>query len=280
MDILGIVGLLLAIFLMFFGISFNQETGFVLSNFVNFINYPSLAITVGGTFAVLMISYSISSFKKVPSHLKIIFLPTKYDQLAYIASLVEFAREARIKGLLSIESKLADVKDEFMKKSLMLVVDSIDAEKVNQILETELDYVEERHFSDIDFYQKGASFAPAFGMIGTLIGLVNMLQQMSDPDAIGPAMAVALLTTLYGSMLANIFFMPIANKLKVRHEEEMLCKMIVAEGVKSIQAGENPRFIEEKLLLLVESKKRDMQKAKDQVDKKGAKALKPKKASS
>lgn len=256
MDILSILGLVLALVLMVFGITFNEDVGIVFGNLLNFIDYPSIAITVGGTFAVLMISYSLSNFKNIPSHMKIIFVPVKYDQMSYIASIVEFAKEARIKGLLSLEAKLAGVKDEFLKKSLMLVVDSIDAEKVNQILETELQYVEERHMNDIDFYNKGAAFAPAFGMIGTLIGLVNMLQSMSDPDAIGPAMAVALLTTLYGSMLANIFFMPIANKLKLRHEEEMGCKIIVAEGVKAIQAGENPRFIEEKLLLLVQSKKR------------------------
>lgn len=279
MDILSILGLVLALILMIFGITFVDGIGFVFANLSNFINYPSLAITVGGTFAVLMISYSLTNFVKIPLHLKIIFLPTKYDPFSYIQSITEFAKEARIKGLLSLEAKLVDIKDEFLKKSLMLVVDSIDAEKVNQILETELQYVEERHTNDIDFYNKGAAFAPAFGMIGTLIGLVNMLQQMSDPDSIGPAMAVALLTTLYGSMLANIIFMPIANKLKLRHEEEMACKVIVAEGVKAIQAGENPRFIEEKLLLLIESKKRD-KKGKAVKNKKAEAALNPEKVAS
>lgn len=276
MDIIGILGLVFALLLMVFGIVFNG-TGFAFANLINFIDYPSVAITIGGTFAVLMISYSIESFIKIPTHLKIVFLPEKFDPLSYITTITGFAKEARIKGLLSIESKLADVKDDFLKKSLMLVVDSIDAEKVNQILETELDYLEGRHISDMEFYTKGAAYAPAFGMIGTLIGLVNMLQQMSDPNSIGPAMAVALLTTLYGSMLANIFFLPIANKLKIRHEEEMVCKLIVAEGVKAIQSGENPRFIEEKLLLIVESKKRDTKGNEVKADKK-AKNLQTKKA--
>lgn len=276
MDIIGLVGLLLALLLMVFGIVFNGSA-FVFANLINFIDYPSVAITIGGTFAVLMVSYSIESFIKIPTHLKIVFLPEKYDPMSYITTLTGFAKEARIKGLLSIESKLADVKDEFLKKSLMLVVDSIDAEKVNQILETELDYLEGRHIADMEFYTKGAAYAPAFGMIGTLIGLVNMLKQMSDPNSIGPAMAVALLTTLYGSMLANIFFLPIANKLKVRHEDEMVCKMIVAEGVKAIQSGENPRFIEEKLLLLIESKKRNPKGSEAKADKK-AKNLQTKKA--
>jgi chemotaxis protein MotA len=277
MDITGIMGFVLAIFLMIFGIVFNVDAGIVFANMVNFIDYPSIAITVGGTLAVLMISFPTSIFLKIPKHLKIIFMPQSFDQHAYIKMITEFAKEARIRGLLSLEGKLADVKDEFLKKSLLLVVDSIDADKVNSILETELDHIDERHHSDIEFYQKGAAFAPAFGMIGTLIGLVNMLKQMSDPDAIGPAMAVALLTTLYGSLLANIFFLPIANKLKIRHDEEMLCKMIVAQGVKSIQAGENPRFIEEKLLLMIESKKRSPRGSVEKTDKK-AKALNTKKA--
>ena len=262
MDIIGIVGLVMALVLMVFGVTFSMTTGINFANLINFIDYPSVAITIGGTFAVLMISFPVESFIKIPKHLKIVFMPEKYDPMSYITSLTEFAKEARIKGLLSIESKLASVKDDFLKRSLMLVVDSIDAEKVHQILDDELNYIEERHVSDIVFYQKGGAYAPAFGMIGTLIGLVNMLQQMSDPDSIGPAMAVALLTTLYGSMLANIFFIPIANKLKIRHDEEMVCKLIVADGVRAIQAGENPRFIEEKLLLLVESKKRSVD-AKD-----------------
>ena len=262
MDIIGIVGLVMALVLMVFGVTFSMTTGINFANLINFIDYPSVAITIGGTFAVLMISFPVESFIKIPKHLKIVFMPEKYDPMSYISSLTEFAKEARIKGLLSIESKLASVKDDFLKRSLMLVVDSIDAEKVHQILDDELNYIEERHVSDIEFYQKGGAYAPAFGMIGTLIGLVNMLQQMSDPDSIGPAMAVALLTTLYGSMLANIFFIPIANKLKIRHDEEMVCKLIVADGVRAIQAGENPRFIEEKLLLLVESKKRSVD-AKD-----------------
>ncbi len=262
MDIIGIVGLVMALVLMVFGVTFSMTTGINFANLINFIDYPSVAITIGGTFAVLMISFPVESFIKIPKHLKIVFMPEKYDPMSYITSLTEFAKEARIKGLLSIESKLASVKDDFLKRSLMLVVDSIDAEKVHQILDDELNYIEERHVSDIEFYQKGGAYAPAFGMIGTLIGLVNMLQQMSDPDSIGPAMAVALLTTLYGSMLANIFFIPIANKLKIRHDEEMVCKLIVADGVRAIQAGENPRFIEEKLLLLVESKKRSAE-AKD-----------------
>ncbi len=134
---------------------------------------------------------------------------------------------------------------------MMLVVDAVDPEKVKTLLETELDYLDERHAQDRGFYDKAASYGPAYGMIGTLMGLINLLKQLDDPSAVAPAMAVALVTTFYGSILANMMFLPISNKLKVRHEEEYLCKMIVAEGVQAIQAGNNPKFIQEKLTQLI-----------------------------
>lgn len=183
--------------------------------------------------------------------MKIIFFPTKYNPQDYIVQIVELAKEARVNGLLSLEGKLEETKDPFLKNSMMLVVDAVEPEKVKALLETELDYLDERHAQDRAFYDKAAAYAPAYGMIGTLMGLVNLLKQLSDPDAIAPAMALALVTTFYGSILANMVFMPISNKLRIRHEEEYLCKLIVAEGVESIQAGDAPRFIEEKLTQLI-----------------------------
>lgn len=259
MTILGwVVGLLL----IGFGIIFQAGTdlapaAFLWGNLKNFLDYPSIAITCGGTIAALMVGFPASAFGKVGKHLKICIFPTKYDPFTYIDQIVEFAKEARMKGLLSLEDKLNETKDVFLKNSLMLVVDSVDPEKVHNLLEAELDHLDERHAQDRTFYDKGGAFAPGFGMIGTLIGLVNMLKQMSDPDALGPAMAVALLTTLYGSMLANLFFSPISNKLRIRHDEEYLCKVLICEGVEAIQAGENPNFIQEKLeKLVVKNKKR------------------------
>ena len=134
---------------------------------------------------------------------------------------------------------------------MMLVVDAVDAEKVRSILENELEYLDDRHARDRAFYDMAAGYGPAFGMIGTLMGLINMLKQLSDPDAIAPAMALALVTTFYGSILANGIFLPISNKLKIRHEEEYLCKMIVMEGIQGIQAGDAPRFLREKLEQLI-----------------------------
>lgn len=252
MDIMSLIGWVLACGLMVFGIVFDSGTGkIVMENFGNFVDVPSIAITIGGTFAALMVSFPGKTFAKIPKHLKIVLFPKKYDPRKYIDELVEFAKEARVNGLLALEDKLNNTKDEFLKNSLMLVVDSVDPEKVKTLLETELDYFDERHAQAREFYEKGAAFGPAMGMLGTLIGLINMLKKMSDPDALGPSMAVALITTFYGSFLANVLFTPIANKLKVRHDEEYLCKMIISEGVQAIQAGENPRFIEEKLTQLL-----------------------------
>ena len=258
MDITTIIGWVLGIGVLVFGIMYDKgdpENGvaaqMIVDNLFNFIDVPSIAVVLGGCISGLMVAFPLNIFAKIPRHLKIMFLPTKYRPQDYITQIVDLATEARINGLLSLEGKLNETKDEFLKSSMMLVVDAVEPDKVKTLLQTELDYLDERHAQDRAFYDKAASFAPAFGMIGTLMGLVNLLKQLSDPDAIAPAMALALITTFYGSILANLIFLPISNKLKVRHEEEYLCKMIVAEGVQSIQAGDNPRFIEEKLTNLI-----------------------------
>lgn len=275
-DFVSVLGWVLAIGLMIFGIVFTEAPKADDENFAQlkqeydaaggmfqfgiigeqFIDWPSVAITIGGTFAALMIAFPGRSFGKMGKHLKIMVLPTKYDTQTYITQITEFAKEARMKGLLSLEDKLNESKDPFLKSSLMLVVDSVEPEKVHNLLQAELEHLDDRHAQDRSFYDKGAGFAPSFGMIGTLIGLVKMLANMEDAAAIGPAMAVALLTTLYGSMIANLLFSPVSNKLLVRHDEEYLCKVLICEGVEAIQAGENPKFIEEKLqMLVIQSKK-------------------------
>ena len=248
MDIMSVAGWLLGIALITFGITFDKGdpaagvgARFIFDNLGNFFDAPSVAVVLGGTFAGLMVAFPLNCFAKIPRHLKIMIMPAKYRPQDYISQIVDLATEARVNGLLSLEGKLNETKDEFLKSSMMLVVDAVEPDKVKTLLQTELDYLDERHAQDRAFYDKAASFAPAFGMIGTLMGLVNLLKQLSDPDAIAPAMALALITTFYGSILANLIFLPISNKLKVRHEEEYLCKMIVAEGVQSIQAGDNPR---------------------------------------
>lgn len=252
MDLMSILGLIMAIGLVIFGMAFDQEAmRFVFNNLKAFFDVPSLAITIGGTIGVMMLSFPSGAFKKIGKHLKIIFRPYKFDPEQAIGQIVELATEARMKGLLSLEDKLSEIDEPFLHNSLLLVVDSVDSEKVRQVMETELDQLDERHALDRGFYEKAASYAPAFGMIGTLVGLILMLGNMADVDALAKGMATALITTLYGSLLANILCLPIASKLKARHDEEFLCKQLVMEGVLAIQEGENPKFIEEKLYKLL-----------------------------
>ncbi|MDL2252718.1 MotA/TolQ/ExbB proton channel family protein [Ruminococcaceae bacterium OttesenSCG-928-I18] len=243
---------------------FEQEGGPIRPWIItdSFIDVPSIAIVIGGTFGALMIAYPLSIVSKVPKLLKIAFLPNKYDPQDYIEQIVDFAKEARVKGLLSLEDKLNEAQDPFLKSSLMLVVDSVEPEKVHNLLQAELGKLDERHGQGRGFFENGGAYAPGFGMIGTLIGLIKMLGDMDDPSSIGPAMAVALLTTMYGSMLANLVFSPIANKLSLRHDEEYLCRELICEGVEAIQAGENPKFIEEKLNMLILQKKKKGKKGK------------------
>lgn len=218
------------------------------ANLINFFDPTSIAIVFGGTLAGLMIMFPLSQFLRIPAHLKIIFAPKQYDPKRYIDRLVECAKKARINGLLALEDDANQMENAFMKSSIMMVVDSVDPEKVKLQLESWMDNLDERHTQDRALYDKGAALGPAFGMIGTLIGLINMLKSLNDVESLGPNMAVALVTTFYGSILANLVFAPISNKLRVRHEEEYLCMRIICEGVQAIQAGENPKLIEDRLV--------------------------------
>lgn len=245
---MSVLGFILAVALVIFGMVFDQEAMQVtFSNIRAFVDIPSMAITIGGTIGVMMLSFPSKSFKKIGKHLKIIFHPHKYEPRQSVNQIVELAVEARMKGLLSLEDKLAEVDEPFLYNGLILVVDSVDSEKVRQVMETELEQLDERHALDRAFYEKAAAYSPAFGMIGTLVGLILMLGNMSDVDVLAKGMATALITTLYGSLIANVICLPIASKLKARHDEEFLCKQLVMEGVLAIQEGENPKFIEEKL---------------------------------
>ncbi len=252
MDIMTVVGFILAIGCMLLGMVFDSATSSVnFDSLGAFVDVPSIIIVVFGTFAALMISFPLKFFVAMPKQIKFVFLPPKFEPLDFINQIVDFATEARINGLLALEGKLNEIEDDFLKSSLLMVVDAVDADKVKTFLEEKISYIDDRHGQAIAFFASAAAIAPAFGMIGTLIGLVILLGNMDDPSALGASMAVALLTTMYGSIMANVFFNPISSKLKARHEEELLCKMIVCEGVQSIQAGDNPKFIHEKLLQLL-----------------------------
>ena len=256
MDLMTVLGWIIGVGLTLISIMLGSdpETGkliLITKQLISFWDVPSVAIVVGGTLGALMVSYPLSTFKKIGKHFKVVIFPKKYNPYIYIEQIVTFAKEARMNGLLAIEDKLNETEDRFLKNALMLVVDSVEPDKVRSLLEMELDYFTDRHMQDIAFYNKASEYSPAFGMVGTLIGLVNLLGNLSDQESLATNMAVALITTLYGVLLANLLFKPMANKLKIRHDEEYLCKTIISEGVQAIQDGDNPKFIEEKLIRLL-----------------------------
>lgn len=240
MDIATLIGFLAGIILMVIAILSNGSLG-------TFIHIPSLQIVLGGTIAATFISFPL---KKVVNTFKVAKNAFSKDEGSHseiITEVLYLANIARKEGLLALEEAAEKAQNEFLKKGIMLIVDGTDPELVRNVLETELNFLEERHGEGQRVFEVMASFAPGFGMIGTLIGLVNMLKDLSDVASVGPNMSVALLTTFYGSLFANLVFLPLANKLKGKSREELLGKEMIVEGLLSIQAGENPRVIEEKL---------------------------------
>lgn len=246
MDLASLLGMIICFFMVIFGIVFGK-TGVDFSAIGNFIDIQSMIITFGGALCAVLMMNSVSDFIGGLKSISLIFKVPQLDTVSIIQKIIDLSNVARKEGLLSLEEAAGDIDDDFLKKGILLIVDGTDPELVRAIMETELSSIEARHKQKVKFWQDVASMGPAWGMIGTLIGLVNMLQNMSDAAAIGPAMAVALLTTLYGSMLANWIATPTSTKLATNNESEMMLKEIMIEGLLSIQAGENPRVIEEKL---------------------------------
>lgn len=243
MDIATILGIVLGAVMVVFGII----TSGGVSAMGNFIDPPSIVITIGGSLSSLLSSHTMPEVINNLKGLGVAFKDPKMDHGAVIRQIIDLSNVARKEGLLALEEVAGNLDDEFMKKGILLIVDGTEPELVRGILETELVNMDDRHKSMAGFYDTWATLGPAWGMIGTLVGLVNMLKKLDDFNTIGPNMATALLTTLYGSLIANWFCTPIANKMKNINSKEYQMKEIVIEGLLSIQAGENPRVIEEKL---------------------------------
>lgn len=250
MDLATIAGIIVGLIFIVMGIMQDGEI-------ITYLNLPSLLIVVGGTISATFVAYPLFKVIEAMKVVKKAFSTNTLEAGSIIEKIIELANTARKEGLLALEEASGEIDDAFLQKGVMLVVDGTDPELVRNLLETELSFVEERHKEGQGIFETLGAFSPAFGMIGTLIGLINMLRQLDDPSTIGPAMAVALITTFYGSLLANLLFLPIANKLKIRSREEVLLKEIMLEGMLSIQAGENPRIIEEKLKAFLPPKIRE-----------------------
>jgi chemotaxis protein MotA len=217
---------------------------------------PSALITYGGALGAMLAASTMQDFLSGLKSFKLILKTPKASELDTIKSIIDLSNLARREGLLALEESANNLDDEFMKKGIMLIVDGTDPELVRSILEAELVNVDARHQRNIGFWKGLGAMGPAWGMIGTLIGLINMLKDLSDPDSIGPNMAVALITTLYGSVLANWICTPVSTKLSTLNDMEIKLKEVMIEGILSIQAGENPRVIEEKLKSFLSPKDR------------------------
>ncbi len=250
MDLATIIGLAVAFGLMLMAIVQGGPLGI-------FINIPSLLIVIGGTIGVILVHYPM---KEITGAIKIAQKAVlNKDEIPneLIVQLMEFANKARKEGILSLQGMMESVDDEFLLKAMQMAVDGQEPETLKSMLSTEVEYIEARHEKGAAIFSDLALYAPAMGMVGTLIGLVQMLMNMSDPDSIGPAMAVALLTTFYGAVIANVVCSPIAGKLKVRSASEVLTKTLIIVGMQSILSGENPRIMEQKLHAFIAPKLRE-----------------------
>lgn len=233
---------------------------FNLGNMWNFFDAASIFIVIGCAIFVVVASFPGSALKAVPKHFKVMLNVKKYNPMYFIDELVELAQTARKNGLLSLEEKANTQEDPFFKQAIMLIVDANDPDKVRAILENDIECMSARHDDAAGMYDKASAVAPAFGMVGTLVGLINMLKSMSlDGGAgdLGTSMGTALITTLYGCILAHVVFGPISSNLRQRDSEEVLCKQIIVEGIMSIQSGENPKALQEKLLTYVNQSQRE-----------------------
>ncbi len=244
MDIATVVGLLA-------GLSLVLITVLMSGAAATFVSIPSMILVVGGTIAATLLNFPLGDVLSVFNTLKNTVIHRAASVENLIERLVSFATIARREGILALEAHAGEAEDEFLQKSVQLAIDGTAPELIKDILTTEIAFMEDRHATGQSILTSMGTFAPAFGMIGTLIGLVQMLVKLDDPSQIGAGMAVALLTTLYGAILANVFFLPAAGKLKVRTANELLAKELIIEGILSIQSGDNPRVVEQKLKAFV-----------------------------
>lgn len=263
MDLATIIGLLLGFAAVILGFFLEGgQTGALFS-------LTAALIVFGGTIGATAVSFNLKELKKVPVLLAMAFNERDYDKEELIDQIVSIAIQARRDSLLSLEDSLEEIDDHFLKRGLQLIIDRIDTPVLRDILENDIYYMEERHRIGISIFETAGGYAPTMGIIGTVIGLINVLGRMSSPDAIAPAIAVAFIATLYGIASANLFWLPIASKLKAKSNDEILYHSLTVEGLLAIQERENPNFIEEKLQSFLEQKaqtnERAARRVKDEV---------------
>lgn len=214
----------------------------------NFFDISSIIITLLGSFCALVISFPMKTLLNIPVVLKVLLLNPQDNRKDLVVLFSELAKKARRDGLLALEDNLGDIDNDFLTSGLQMVIDGVEPDTIKEILEIRLDTIEKRHRSGQDVFLKWGELAPAFGMLGTLIGLIVMLAKLDDASSIGQGMATALITTFYGSLFANLVFIPIASNLGVQTDEELYTGEMIIAGILEIQAGSNPRLLEEKLM--------------------------------
>ena len=253
MDLGTVVGWVLTLVLLFGSMAIGVGIG-------PYIDIPSVMIVFGGTIGVMMVGFKMETLKGVGKLYGVAVKPSVVVNLPEtIKKVVDYSTKARRDGILALESEVNNESNQFLKKGLSMAVDGNEPDAIRALLEIDIDQTSTRHANNIKIFEQVGGFAGAMGMIGTLIGLVAMLLNMSDPSAIGPSMAVALLTTLYGAMIGNIIGSPVANILSIRDADEALEKQVILEGIMAIQAGDNPRTLEAKLLAFLPPKDRKSQ---------------------
>lgn len=250
MELGTIIGLISGVILIF-------TTIFLGGEISSFINIPSFLVVIGGAIAATFVAFTFSEVLGVVNVVKNAFFGPKLDYIQVIETVVELAKKARREGLLAVDKEVNKIDNEYLRNGMEMVVDGTEPELIRKVMETELSYLQDRHLKGQQLFNTLGMYAPAFGMIGTLIGLIAMLQNLDNPAAIGPGMAVALITTFYGALSANLVFLPLATKLQIQSNNEVLEKEMIIEGVLAIQFGEHPNTISRKLLNFLPPKMRD-----------------------
>ncbi len=212
-----------------------------------FMDIPALLIILGGTSGVTLASVGMESFKRIPTLYKRVLSAEPPDVAGRVGLLVSLAEQARREGLLALDAKVGEIDDEFTRKGLQLVVDGIDPDLVREVLEAEIDGMAARHHAGAAPFEKAGGFAPTMGIIGTVMGLVHVLQNLSAPSTLGPAISSAFIATLMGVGSANVIYLPVANRLKALSAEEVELRTLTLDGILAVQAGDNPRVVAEKL---------------------------------
>lgn len=217
-------------------------------NILGYVDYPSVLIVFGGGICMLLVAFPFADLSRIGGAVSKALKFKDNSPLKSVEQLVRLSEMARREGILALERSVGDIEDDFLKTGIRLAVDGIEPELIKEILQTEIAFMEDRHKKGLSVLEYISGVFPAMGMIGTLIGLVAMLQNLSDPSSIGPAMAVAILTTLYGALVANVIAVPLAKKMAARSAAEIHAREVIIEGIMAIQSGDNPRIVEQRLL--------------------------------